>query len=255
MSNLCEHNVVSLHAVAVIRTSRRWRDAFTPSCRRYEGTVAKVEFCTGWCVNLLLVAGRRVALNPHIVVARRRVDAAVGPAHRLRSTSVEAAAALGRVAAASIAAAAAPVLLGRGRAVATSVTSSSIALLGRRGSVPTTSVALGRAVLLLGRVPAAAAVLRLLVAALRSAILRLLPVLLLRASGRRAAGRRLPGIRAIAALGRVAAWWRGHSVKRCVRGARAAGARARAGAGDGVASPLVTGAAARARSAPRFFGA
>ena len=100
MSNLCEHNVVSLHAVAVMRTSRRWRDAFKPSCRRYEGTVAKVEFCTGWCVNLLLVAGRRVALNPHIVVPGRGVDAAVGPAHRLRATSVEAAAALGRVAAA-----------------------------------------------------------------------------------------------------------------------------------------------------------
>ena len=177
----------------------------------------------------MLVARRRVALNPHIVVPRRGVDAAVGPAHRLRATSVEAAAALGRVAAASIAAAAAPVLLGRGRAVATSVTSSSIALLGRRGSVPTTSVALGRAVLLLGRVPAAAAVLRLLVTPLRGAILGLLPVLLLRASGRRAAGRRLPGIGAIAALGRVAAWWRGHIVKWCVRGARAAGARARCG--------------------------
>ena len=227
---MCEHNVVSLHAVAVMRTSRRWRDASTPSCRRYEGTVVKVEFCTGWCMNLLLVARRRVALNPHVVVARRGVDAPIGPAHRLRATSVEAAAALGRVAAASIAAAAAPVLLGRGRAVAPSVTSAPVALLGRPSIA--SIAALGRAVLLLGRVPAAAlrsAVLRLLVAALRSAILRLLSVLLLRASGRRAAGRRLPGIRAIAALGRVAAWWRGHSVKRCVRGARAAGARARCG--------------------------
>ena len=248
---MCEHNVVSLHAVAVMRTSRRWRDASTPSCRRYEGTVAKVEFCTGWCVNLLLVARRRVALDPHIVVARRGVDAAVGPAHRLRATSVEAAAALGRVAAASIAAAA-PVLLGRGRAVATSVTSSSIALLGRRGSISAAAVALGRAVLLLGRVPAAAAVLRLLVAALRSAILRLLPVLLLRASGRRAAGRRLPGIRAIAALGRVAAWWRGHSVKRCVRGARerecACVSRRRGGGG---ASARRRAAARRGASAKR----
>ena len=171
-------------------------------------------------MNLLLVAGCRVALNPHIVVPGRGVDAAVRAAHRLRATSVEAAAALGRVAAASIAAAA-PVLLGRGRAVApSSVATSSIALLGRRGSVPTTSVALGRAVLLLGRVPAAAAVLRLLVTPLRRAVLRLLPVALLRrASGRRAAGRWLPRIGAITALGRVAAWWRGHSVKRCVRGA------------------------------------
>ena len=190
---------------------------------------------------MLFVARRRVALNPHIVVARSGVDAAVGPAHRLRATSVEAAAALGRVASASIAAAA-PVLLGRGCAVAPSVTSAPIALLGRPSIA--SIAALGRAVLLLGRVPAALrrAVLRLLVAALRSAILRLLPVLLLRASGRRAAGRRLPGIGAIAALGRVAAWWRGHSVKRCVRGARAAGARARCGGG---------GASARRRAAAR----
>jgi len=197
-------------------------------------------------VNLLLVAGRRVALDAHVVMPSHGVDATIRAAHRLRSPSVKAAAALGRVAAASIAAAA-PVLLGRGRAVATSsVSASSIALLRRRGSVPTSSVALGRAVLLLGRVPAAAAVLRLLVAALRSAILRLLPVALLRrASGRRAAGRRLPGISAIAALGRVAAWWRGHSVKRCVRGARAAGARARAGCG---------GAAVRRGGAARRVG-
>ena len=226
----------------------------TPSTRsRGEvGDAARAPFQDR--MNLLLVAGRRVALDAHVVVSRHGIDAAVGPAHRLRATSVKAAAALGRVTAASIAAAAAPVLLGRGRAVAPSVTSSSIALLGRRGSVPTTSVALGRAVLLLGRVPAAAAVLRLLVTPLRGAILRLLPVLLLRAPGRRAAGRRLPGISAIAALGRVAAWWRGHIVKWCVRGARAAGARARCvlrRRGGGGASARRRAAARRGASAKR----
>ena len=183
-------------------------------------------------MNLLLVAGRRVALDAHVVVPGHGIDAAVGPAHRLRSTSVKAATALGRVTAASASVAPAVAsssvattsitLLRRRRPVAATV-----ALLGRRGPVAAASVALGRAVALRRAVLLLRCAVLLAVALRRASGRR--AVALRGASGRRAAGRRLPGISAIAALGRVAAWWRGHSVKRCVRGARAAGARARSG--------------------------